>query len=201
MSRIETVTSFHAEAPASRRELILRESAKLFCEKGYSTTTVRDIANQVSILSGSIFYHFPSKAHILAEVIAEGMRYGEGVIRQAVAEAPPGAGDRFEVLLRAHLTLLLEETTRYSHYVAIREWKQLPEELRSPLRKSSESYRKLWWEVIDDLDKEGLLRVRKNILYRFCIGGLNWTAQWCTDRSPKTINELAREYRKLVLCE
>ena len=180
--------------------MILRESAKLFYEKGYSKTTARDIGTAVGMLNGSIFYYFPTKGHILAAVIVEAMSRGEKLIQQALADAPSDPRDRFEVLVRAHLTLIVTEDSRYAHLVATSEWKHVPEELRSPLLKLNESYRKVWWQIMDELDEIGLLRLPKNVLYRFCVGGLNWTGRSQADESSETINEIARQIRKLVLC-
>lgn len=200
-ANLEVVKPLYAGAPKSRHDLILREAARLFDEKGYNPTTARDIATATGIRSGSIFYHFPSKAHILAAVIAEGMRYGLAITRNCVAQAPPTATARFEALLRGHLQGLLGEESKHTHKVANREWKYLPEELRRPLKEDSAAYRALWGQVMDELEQEGLLRVPRNIFYRFCTGGLNWTAHWACENSEEAIADLAHQYRKLVLCD
>ncbi|OAN90633.1 hypothetical protein A8B84_18520 [Marinobacter sp. EhC06] len=201
MSDLKKFATLYPEAPDSRRNMILRGSAKLFYEKGYSKTTARDIGAAVGMLNGSIFYYFPSKGHILAAVINEAMSRGERVVHQALAEAPPDPRDRFETLIRTHLVLLCREDSRYAHLVANSEWKHVPEELRHSLRRLNESYRKVWWQIMDELDEIGLLRLPRNVLYRFCVGGLNWTGRSQVDKSPEAINEIVRQIRKLVLCD
>jgi len=201
MSELEMVAALYPEARYSRRDRILREAAKLFNEKGYSKTTARDIGTAVGILNGSIFYYFPTKGHILAAVITDAMRHGEKVVRQALADAPPDPRDRFEALVRTHLALLFAEESRYAHQVANREWKHIPAELLGPLRQLNESYRQVWWEIMDELDEIGLLRIPRNTLYRFCVGGLNWSGRCKVDRSAEAVRELARQIQKLVLCE
>src|SRR3954462_10763817 len=52
-----------------RRELILREAAGLFAGQGVAKTTVRDIAERVGILSGSLYHHFTSKDMLLTEIV------------------------------------------------------------------------------------------------------------------------------------
>lgn len=201
MSELETVATLYPEAQDSRRDMILRESAKLFYEKGYSKTTARDIGTAVGILNGSIFYYFPTKAHILAAVIKEAMVRGERVVRQALAAAPPDPRARFETLVRTHLVILLGDELRYAHHVANREWKHIPEELLGPLRQLNESYRKVWWQIMDELDEIGLLRLPRTTLFRFCVGGLNWTGRCQVDKSQEAVSELARQIRELVLCD
>ena len=53
-----------------RRETILAAAAMLFARKGVSATTVREIADEVGILSGSLYHHFESKEAIVDEVIS-----------------------------------------------------------------------------------------------------------------------------------
>src|SRR3954470_12725999 len=56
------------ETPRGR---LLRAAAHLFLTRGYAQTTVRDLAREVGILSGSIFHHFDSKEEILEAVMNE----------------------------------------------------------------------------------------------------------------------------------
>lgn len=201
MTELKMIEIFYPESQYSRRDRILREAAKLFNEKGYPKTTARDIGNAVGILNGSIFYYFPTKGHILAAVIRDAMSRGEQVVRQALADSPPDPRDRFEVLVRTHLALLFSEESRHAHQVANREWKHIPAELIGPLRQLNQSYRQVWWQIMDELDEIGLLRIPKDTLFRFCVGGLNWTGRCNIDRSQEVVNKLAREMRELVLCE
>ena len=52
-----------------RREVILGAAAELFAAKGVAATTVREIADAVGILSGSLYHHFASKQSIVEEIL------------------------------------------------------------------------------------------------------------------------------------
>ena len=69
---------------SNRREELLRVSAKLFREKGFDGTTIRDISGAAGMHSGSPFYHFKTKQDILVAVmeqgLAEGLRKSEDVM-------------------------------------------------------------------------------------------------------------------------
>jgi AcrR family transcriptional regulator len=58
----------------NRLPLILDEAARLFREKGYAATSMRDIANAVDMLPGSLYYHFSAKEDLLVAVYEEGVR-------------------------------------------------------------------------------------------------------------------------------
>ena len=58
----------------NRRVQLLDAAARLFNQRGYHATSMRDIAKAVDMLSGSIYYHFNSKQEMLLAVYAEGAR-------------------------------------------------------------------------------------------------------------------------------
>ncbi|HEY9524552.1 MAG TPA: TetR/AcrR family transcriptional regulator [Thermopolyspora sp.] len=60
-----------AAGPASeRRDHLVRLAAELFARKGFQATTVREIAEEAGILSGSLYHHFDSKETIVDEVLS-----------------------------------------------------------------------------------------------------------------------------------
>jgi AcrR family transcriptional regulator len=54
----------HAER---RRDAIIEAAVRLFCEKGYEGTTIRDIAHQVGVTEGLLYHYFPSKSALIGE--------------------------------------------------------------------------------------------------------------------------------------
>ena len=55
---------------SSRRDELLAIAARLFAEKGFRNTTVRDIADAAGILSGSLYHHFDSKESMVDEILS-----------------------------------------------------------------------------------------------------------------------------------
>ena len=52
-----------------RRGLIVASAAGMFARRGFGATTVREIADAVGVLSGSLYHHFESKDAILEEIL------------------------------------------------------------------------------------------------------------------------------------
>jgi AcrR family transcriptional regulator len=73
------------DGPARRTEL-LAIAEQLFATRGYAQTTVRDIADEVGILSGSLYYYFESKEAMLEEILRDFM----GGLRATFAEVVEG---------------------------------------------------------------------------------------------------------------
>ena len=59
------------EKISKRRDEILQVAARLFAEKGYEETTIREIGDAAGILSGSLYHHFQTKEEMLQELLKE----------------------------------------------------------------------------------------------------------------------------------
>jgi AcrR family transcriptional regulator len=55
--------------PHDRRALIVATAAEMFARKGIRSTTVREIADSVGVLSGSLYHYFSSKDEIVKEIL------------------------------------------------------------------------------------------------------------------------------------
>jgi AcrR family transcriptional regulator len=65
------------------RERILETAARLFVERGYAATSVRDIAAELGIANPSLYYHFSSKADLLAHLLAVPLARVQEAVEQA----------------------------------------------------------------------------------------------------------------------
>lgn len=52
-----------------RRQDFLKGATEVFATQGYSSSTVRDIAENIGVLSGSLYHYFESKEQMLAEIL------------------------------------------------------------------------------------------------------------------------------------
>ncbi len=65
----DTVDTLRPTKGGKTKEKILAQSLKLFAQKGYHATTVRDIAAAVDIKQGAIYNHFENKEDILNTLV------------------------------------------------------------------------------------------------------------------------------------
>lgn len=79
---------------SDRRDQILAIAARLIATRGYSATTVRDIADEAGILSGSLYHHFSSKEAILEEILRSFM---DDLLARFEAIAADGGGPRIVI--------------------------------------------------------------------------------------------------------
>ena len=157
----------------NRLRLVLDGAARLFREKGYASTTMRDIATASGMLAGSLYYHFPSKEALLVAV------YGEGVahITSAVASALARDGDAWERLERAcaaHLEALLSGSDYAQVVVRVRP-DDAPD-VAADLTALRDDYERTFAQAINALPISR--HADRRTLKLMLLGALNWSQTW-----------------------
>ncbi len=105
----------------NRREELLRVSAKLFRDKGFDGTTIRDISGAAGMHSGSPFYHFKTKQDILVAVMEQGLAQGLRRLEEARASGTT-AEEKFLRMVRAQLGTILEDGSDFVP-VLLHDWR------------------------------------------------------------------------------
>lgn len=91
------------EAARGARPAILTTALKLFAERGFGGTSVRDIAAAAQIQPATLYAHFPSKQHVLAELIELGHQEHQKWLREALLESGNDPVEQVAALVRAHV--------------------------------------------------------------------------------------------------
>ena len=71
-----------------RRDELLTIAARVFASKGIASATVRDIATEAGILSGSLYHHFTSKEEMVREVLTKAGSGEAAAYRQIFYSSP-----------------------------------------------------------------------------------------------------------------
>ena len=173
----------------NRRAELLAVCAKLFREKGFDGTTIRDISAAAGMHSGSPFYHFKTKQAMLVAVMEEGLAEGLRHSQQVFAlKLPPE--ERFRRLVRAHLGTILEDGNDFIP-VLLYEIRSLTPANRRRIIALMDGYDALWQKMIDELEEAGLLAGDRHLARLFLLGSLNWTAQWYRPNGRLSLDRVA----------
>ena len=177
--------------PDSARGRLLVKAAHLFKKKGYERTTVRDLANEVGIQSGSIFHHFKTKEEILKAVMEEAIRYNTARMIRALKKSD-STKEKLLELIKCELTSITGFTGE-AMTVLVYEWRSLTEESQAHILSLRDIYEKLWIDVLNEAKDEGLVSGDTFILRRFLTGALSWTTTWFDEHGGMTLDELAEQ--------
>lgn len=161
-----------------RRTVILQHAANLFASKGIVGTSVREIADAVGILSGSLYHHFQSKDEMVS-----------AIVRDYLADLT----DRYEEVLgrgndpRAQLTDLvrvsLAVTEAHPHATEI--YQNSANYLRTlaeydDIRKGATTIQTTWLAVLQSGVDSGEFRsdIPLKVLYRLLRDALWMSVRW-----------------------
>lgn len=173
----------------ARRDDILLAAAALFASKGYAATSIRDIAESVGLLSGSLYYHFSSKEEILLEAHTRGVTQ----VMAAVETAIENCIDPWQAITlacEAHLAVLLGPSP-FSQVITPQFPGSFEGELRDILLDQRNEYEALLRDLVDNLALPEEIDRR---LFRLALlGALNWTQTWYRASGPSSPEKIARD--------
>jgi len=160
-------------APFDRRRQIILEAARLFAQKGFDGTSMRDIAAATGILAGSLYHHFTSKEELFVAVHSEGME----LLIKTVVDAIEDIDDPWERLAAAaaaHCTSLLE--AGHLMIMVVPKFPASIDQYREELVRQRDEYEKIIADLVAALPlSEG---VNQKIFRLHFLGALNWTQAW-----------------------
>ena len=182
---------------AGRRGQLFRESARLFREKGYDATSVRDIAAATGLQSGSWVYHFKTKQDILAAVMEEGLQQALERI-EAIARENLPPREHFRALVRTHLDTLLAPGQDFIP-VLLYDWRSLDRRGRERVIALQKRYEKVWDDVMGRLRRSGDWAMPTRVDRLLMFGALNWIVQWYRPGGPLDVAQLVDDAETFFL--
>lgn len=176
------------------RQRILDAAARTFRDKGYSATTLNDIASTARLRAGSIYYHFESKEQILEEVLDIGIRRIADAVMRDIRALPTAAtpAEKIRVGIETHLRTLLQHGPYSSANIRI--FGQAPRSAQRRNLKVRVVYADFWRELLIEAREAGEISPHfdLSLIRMFLFGALNWTIEWYKP-GKGTLNEFADE--------
>jgi len=188
-----------ATARAERRAELLAVAAEVFASRGYSSTTVREVAEAAGILGGSLYYHFDSKEAMVDEILSTFLDdLWDSYERVLGAEL--GARDTFAALIAESfrcIDLYRPAVVIYQH-----ESRHLGAHPRfAYLGDSQRRFEEMWISVLDRGIREGAFRadLDKVLIYRFIRDTVWVSASWYQSGGRLSADEIAKQYLAMIL--
>ncbi|WP_151088051.1 TetR/AcrR family transcriptional regulator [Hymenobacter baengnokdamensis] len=180
-----------------KRELILAEAAKLFKDRGYSGTSMRDLAGQVGMEAASMYNHIKSKDELLDTIC---FRISDTYISQLAAIEHTGISysEKIKALVRLHIRLMVEDGAAVS--VANHDWKYLPEPRLTEFKQARKSYEKGFAALIEAGIAAGEFRsVNASVALFTVLSAVRWVELWYRPGRGLTAEELENNIITVLL--
>lgn len=182
---------------SAKKDLILQEAAKLFREKGFGGTSMRDLAEKVGIEAASIYNHIRSKDEILEEIcFGAGRKYDEQlseIERQDISY--PG---KLEMLIAFHVQMIIEDGAAVS--VLNNDWKFLSAGKMTEFKTMRNEYEKHFATLLKQGMEQGFFKQMNVSIALFTIlSALRWVELWYKPSRGVSKDDLAKDISALLM--
>jgi AcrR family transcriptional regulator len=166
-----------------QRDAILRAAARLFRERGFADTGMRDIADAADLSAANLYHYFDGKNDLLFYCQDRALDRMLAAVAEARAGKRP-AVDRLTMVFTAHLQTLLDDVEGATAHLQI---ESLSPALRAALVKKRDRYEVALRRLIADGVRSGeLVNLDPAIVARAMLGAMNWTVTWFKPEGPTT---------------
>jgi AcrR family transcriptional regulator len=179
------------------REGILEASARIFSEKGYHASSMRDIADAVNLQKASLYHHFDSKQEILIALLDHALDLINSKL-EAVLEQTISPDEKLRQAMVTYLQTIAENQNLSA--VLLLELRSLDPELKARHASRREKFEKLWRDLIVEGKNQGVfISNDPSLTGRAILGVMNWTVTWYRSDGPRTASEIADLFADLLL--
>jgi len=176
---------------------IFEAIAKLFKEKGFYNTSIKDISESVGLKGGSLYYHITSKEDALFKICKDAIDTHLTNLEKAV-NTDDDPKTKLIKVIENHIDYFT--TNFYKTSVFLIETKALGVEYQKQYIKKRDRFESHIRQVLREGIKEGIFRNGDVKLMTFAIlGMLNWMVIWYRPEGKWGTKKLKHEFMEMIL--
>lgn len=157
----------------NRKSQLIEMATSLFQEKGYTASSMRDLAQKMGIEAASLYSHIKSKQEILNEICFSMANLFFEALDNIDRKPYPDAAIKLEKYILAHVAIITKH--RDAAQVFFNEWKHLTEPDISDFIKKRDAYEFRFRQVIQDGIEQGqFAHTDAKIAVLTLLSSLNW---------------------------
>jgi AcrR family transcriptional regulator len=190
-----------ATGPRERRnrtDEVIAAAIDVFHRKGFAAASVQDVADQVGVLKGSLYYYIDSKEDLLFRVFDESHQQALEIVEETLAmDGPPLV--RLRSYFYRYVLWYLQNLERVSVY--FNEWRSLTGERRDTVVRQRRVYAQLVTDLIEEAKSEGAVAADVDTKYAtfFILTAVNGIPIWYRRTGPDPPERIAAAYADMVI--
>lgn len=182
----------------NREDQLLDIARRLFANKGFHATSLRDIAEEAKITKAALYYHFPNKDDLYERVVIQSLDALVQMVGADVARAHTPT-ERVRAFMRSSAHFLDEHREHWlAGANAFREAGQI--EQRGVALHLRDTYEKLLRRCVAEGVESGEFRdTDPAMTTRFLLSGLNYVTRWHSPNGKLTVKEVMNQFVDMAL--
>ncbi len=185
------------EILAYKRERILEEAVKLFYERGFSGTTLDDIATELGVTKPFIYTHFRSKVELLEAICRPTIEMS----LEAISEAASGDGNATERLhagVVSFTRVVLERQANIAVY--FREEKSLSKTALDEINTLRKRFDRVLSQLLQEGADSGEFTIPDVSVAALAIGGMvSWAYTWHRQDGRLAVDQVGEKMAALAM--
>lgn len=179
-----------------KKREILEAASRVFRRKGLHAAGMRDIAAELDMAVGNLYYYFKDKEDLLA-FIQQTTLTGLQSLASRVEALELGADRKLWLLIAGHIALLNEVIPGSLAHLEV---EALGEERRRPIQEGRDEYERTFRRLIAEGIAAGVFRTADpKVAELALLGAANWSVKWFRPDGGKTAREIGREMADLLV--
>ena len=181
---------------STRKEQILKSSAKLFREKGYEAASMRDIAKELGIEAASLYSHIKSKDELLETIC---FRMADELLKaiDEVNDVYFNAEEKLASAIKNHVKIMTGDLDASS--VFIREWRRLPKSKLDEFIKLRNKYEEGFTQILINGENENVFEAPdKKFAVLTILSAVNWITEWYSPKGNMTSDEISDHLYRFI---
>jgi AcrR family transcriptional regulator len=180
-------------------EFILRTSARVFAEKGFHSTSMRDIARETEVSLAGLYYYCKSKDELL--FLIQDNCFGRVAAR--LEERLKGTSDpveRFRLVVQNHLSFFAANMAEMK--VLSHEAESLTGEMYAKVAGTKQQYTRTVRRIISEAQQQRAGSHKKidlTVATYALFGMMNWIYNWYDPRGKLAVSDLVDNVTRLFL--
>lgn len=199
VSSIMAAMSTVQEKRLARERRVFDTAARLFATRGYHATRMQDIADELAMQKGSLYYYFDSKESLLLEIVER--RVGVALAAmQAIMETDALPTAKLKEAVAAHLNVFQEHADLYTIFNFER-LNLIHPQAAETVDELAHAYEMLWRRLLQEGIAAGEFRADLDapVLVKAIVGMFNSTLLWFDPAGRLTVGETAVIFAQFIL--
>lgn len=185
------------KASLDRKAQIVSAAERLFNERGFLATSVRDLAEELGMEAASLYSHFKSKDDILWTIADRCASEFFDKIRP-IAESQLHTQKKLTEMIIAHIGVITRNINAAA--VFFREWRHIAEPRRSEYAILRNEYEEIFRQVVRKGIEENLFKNHdEGFSTRTIMSAVNWTHTWYRADGELTSEEIGQHLAGILL--
>ncbi|MBV9210125.1 MAG: TetR family transcriptional regulator [Acidobacteria bacterium] len=179
-------------------EFILRNAARIFAEKGYHSTSMRDISRETGVSLAGLYYYCKSKEELLFLIQDNCFGHVLERLEQRLCEAAEPL-EKLRLVIENHLSFFAANMAEMK--VLSHEADSLAGEMHAHVSGKKQEYTKLVRRILSEVQarENGAQKLDLTVATYALFGMMNWIYNWYDPRGKLSVRELVHNITRLFL--